>query len=221
MSVHLLPPTHPARAVLEALFRCSSVIDDEAAFCEVGFKIYVKKSRSLMRVATHPALKKYLFKVFFVNEQHCEREKLRGWSGFAIRCEGAQRIRRIIQERGIRNFQVPHKWLFYPPHHPSCSLDDQPVILVAEYQDLLPRKENEDAWLNTVTEPHLDELYTIIQGAGGASYRPDNIPLTKQGKFAFIDTEHSSEARDCESISPYLAPQMRRYWSDLIQSKAK
>jgi hypothetical protein len=26
---------------------------------------------------------------------------------------------------------------------------------------------------------------------GGASYRPDNIPLTSEGQFALIDTEHS------------------------------
>lgn len=196
-------------------------MDDEAAFCEAGFEIAFKKRRSLMRVAIHPALKEYLFKVFFISEQHCEREKVRGWSGFAIRCEGAERIRRIIEDRQIRHFQVPHKWLFYPPYHPACSLDDPPVILVAEYQDLLPQSENECAWFNAVREPHLDELYAIIQGAGGASYRPDNIPRTKQGKFAFIDTEHSSQQRDCESIRPYLAPQMRQYWLDLIQSQAK
>lgn len=221
MNFHLLPPSHPTRKVLESLFRCSSVIDDEAAFQEAGFETQVKRLRSLMRVATHPELPEYVFKVFFVNERQCEREKRRGWNGFSTRCKGAERIRRIIQERGILHFQVPRKWLFYPPHHPSCSPDDQPMILVAEYQDLLSRKENEHAWLNSITERHLDELCAIIDDAGGASYRPDNIPLTKQGRFSFIDTEHSSETRDYENISPYLAPQMGQYWSNLIESKVK
>jgi hypothetical protein len=55
----------------------------------------------------------------------------------------------------------------------------------------------------------------IIQGAGGSSYRPDNIRLVKQGKFAFIDTEYTGDQRDYESIIQYLAPPMRKYWLTL------
>lgn len=215
-----MPSVHPARALLETLCRRSSIIDNEGAFYEAGFEVRVKKLRSLMRVATHPALATYIFKVFFVEERKCEREKSRGWRGFPTRCRQADRIRGVIQERGIRHFKVPHKWLFYPPYHPSCGLDDQPMILVAEYQDLLSRRENEHAWLNSVTEGHLDELYAIIDGAGGVSCRPDNIALTRQGQFSFIDTEHSSETRDYESITPYLTNRMCRYWADLTRGRA-
>jgi hypothetical protein len=221
MTFQLLPSAHPARALLETLFLGSSIIDNEGAFREAGFEVRVKKLRSLMRVATHPTLAKYIFKVFLVEEQQCEREKSRGWKGFATRCRQADRIRTVIQKSGIQHFKVPHKWLFYPPYHPSCSLDDQPMILVAEYQDLLSRKENEQAWLHSVTEGHLDELYAIIDGAGGVSCRPDNIALTQQGQFSFIDTEHSSETRDYQSITPYLSKRMCQYWSDLIQGNIK
>ena len=220
MTFQLMPSVHPARALLETLCRRSSIIDNEGAFYEAGFEVRVKKLRSLMRVATHPALATYIFKVFFVEERKCEREKSRGWRGFPTRCRQADRIRGVIQERGIRHFKVPHKWLFYPPYHPSCGLDDQPMILVAEYQDLLSRRENEHAWLNSVTEGHLDELYAIIDGAGGVSCRPDNIALTRQGQFSFIDTEHSSETRDYESITPYLTNRMCRYWADLTRGRA-
>jgi hypothetical protein len=221
MTFQLMPSVHPARVLLETLCRRSNIIDNEGAFCEAGFEVRVKKLRSLMRVATHPALVTYIFKVFFVEERQCEREKSRGWKGFPARCRQADRIRGVIQERGIRHFKVPHKWLFYPPYHPSCGLDDQPMILVAEYQDLLSRRENEHAWLNSVTESHLDELYAIIDGAGGVSCRPDNIALTRQGQFCFIDTEHSSETRDYESITPYLSNRMCQYWAELTQGSAK
>ena len=221
MTSHVLPCDHPAGRLLESLFRCSCVIDNEAAFLAAGFEIQKKQRRSLMRVATHPMLVGYAFKVFFVDEQEREREKSRGWKGFVARCDRAERILRVIQEHQIQHFKVPRKWLFCVPHHLPCDPDDQPTILVAEFQDLLSQEENEHAWLHSVTESHLDELYAIINRAGGTSYRPDNIPLTRQGCFAFIDTEHSADRQDYESIAPYLSCQMREYWSNLISGAGR
>ena len=197
------------------MFRRSGVIENEAAFLASGFEIQKKQRRSLMRVATHPLLEGYVFKVFFMDERHQERPKPRGWKGFARRCDQAERIRRVIHEHGIRHFRVPRKWLFQVPHHPSSGLDEQPTILVAEFQDLLPKETNEHAWRHSITPEHLDELYAIIADAGGVSSRPDNIALTRWGWFAFIDTDHSANLHDYESIGPYLSCQMRQYWSSL------
>ena len=63
----------------------------------------------------------------------------------------------------------------------------------------------------------MDELYAVIRRAGGASYRPDNIAMTTDGRFAFIDTEHPDSEHDYESIVPYLSSEMRRYWSNLVE----
>lgn len=219
MDSYLLSSTHPARDTLDFLFRCPDVIDNDRTFHAAGFEIRVKKSRSLMRVAAHSALPQYLFKVYLVDERQLERKKPRGWGSFANRCQGAGRISKIIRDQRLRYFQVPRKWqVLLPTPHPACDPNDHPVILVAERQELFSRNENEHAWRNAIVEHHLDELYTIIHGAGGASYRPDNIRLTKQGKFAFIDTEHSGDQRDYESISQYLAPRMREYWLALTAS---
>jgi hypothetical protein len=217
MTSYVLPCDHPAGRLLDRLFCRSNVIDNEAAFLAAGFEIRRKQRRSLMRVATHPMLAGYVFKTFFVDERDCERAKLRGWKGFVARCKRAERIRQVIQEQRIQHFNVPRKWLFHAPHHSLCAPDDQPKILVAEFQDLLSQEESDHAWLHSVTECHLTELYAIINRAGGTSYRPDNIPLTRQGYFAFIDTEHSTDGHDYESIAPYLSYQMRAYWSNLIK----
>jgi hypothetical protein len=217
MSSHLLPSDHLARILLQKLFRRSDVIVNEAAFLEAGFKIRSENPRSLMRVATHPALRGYVFKVFFVEDLGREREKPCGWKNFTVRCNQAKRIRRVIHERSFRHFRVPHKWLFHTPCHPSCGPDDQPALLVAEFRDLVSRDDNERAWRHSVTEGHLHELYAILKGAGGVSSRPDNIAQTRQGWFAFIDTEYPPELHDYESIAPYLSRQMQQYWSSLIQ----
>ena len=220
MNSYFLPSTNPARGALELIFRSPSVISNESTFCAAGFQIEIRKWRSLMRVAIHPSVHQYLFKVFFVDERRCEREKRRGWEGVVNRCRSAERIRRIIRKCGLRYFQVPDKWLFVSSiRHPACSRDDQPVVLVAERLNLVPDAENEQAWLHSITERHLDELYMIIQCAGGSSYRPDNIRLVEEGKFAFIDTEHTGDQRDYESINQYLAPRMRKYWLELNKRK--
>jgi hypothetical protein len=221
MSSCLLPSDHLARMLLQKLFHHSDAIDSEAAFLEAGFKIRSKQERSLMRVATHPALAGYVFKVFFVEEQGRVREKPCGWKSFTVRYKQAERIRRVIDEQAFRHFRVPRKWLFRAPPHPACSPDDQPAILVAEFQDLLPSDENERAWRHSLTEGHLHELYVILELAGGVSSRPDNIALTRQGRFAFIDTEYSRYFHDYESIAPYLSRQMRQYWSNLVRRAGK
>jgi hypothetical protein len=64
----------------------------------------------------------------------------------------------------------------------------------------------------------LQELYGILHKAGGVSARPENIALTKQGWFAFIDTEHSRHYHDYENVVPYLSPRMRQYWSALVSA---
>src|SRR5690348_2450739 len=109
MTGHVLPFGHPAGQLLETLFRGSSVLDNQAAFLAAGFEIRSNQRRSLMRVATHPALAGYVFKVFFVDELACAREKSRGWSGFVRRCNQAERIRGVIQEHRLQHYKVPRK----------------------------------------------------------------------------------------------------------------
>jgi hypothetical protein len=88
----------------------------------------------------------------------------------------------------------------------SCGPDDQPTILVAEFQDLLSQEKSEHA-LHSVTESHLDELYATINRAGGISYRPNNFPSPLS--IPSIPTIGMST----KASPPYLSCQMREYWS--------
>ena len=99
MSSYLLPSDHLARMLLQKLFHHSDAIDNEAAFLEAGFKIWSKKERSLMRVATHPALAGYVFKVFFVEEQGRVREKPCGWKSFTVRCNRPNEFAGLLTSR--------------------------------------------------------------------------------------------------------------------------
>ena len=101
MTSYVLPCDHPAERLLERLFRHSSIIENEAAFLAAGFDILKKQPRSLMRVATHPTLSGYVFKVFFIDEQERAREKSRGWKGFIARCKSAGRRPRSHVRRDV------------------------------------------------------------------------------------------------------------------------
>ena len=80
-----------------------------------------------------------------------------------------------VQERRVQHFRLPRKWLFPEPHHPSSSPDGQPRILIAEFQDLVSKEENEHAWRHPTTRRYLDELYAIIDRAEGVSTRPNAV----------------------------------------------
>ena len=48
---------------------------------------------------------------------------------------------------------------------------------------------------------------------------PDNIPFTKDGKMAFIDTEHHHLwPVDYYRLERYLSPEMKTYWKNLTHS---
>jgi hypothetical protein len=217
---HILPANHPGKPALDAIFLSRRATKNEAALRASGFTTLFKKSRSFIRVARHPSLPGYLLKVYLDSEQRQKRNRA-GWEWLVRRCEGAEKIRKIIERNRIKYFQAPEKWLYRLPSQPDSTSLDQPFVLLVDDMNLVSREENLEAWKSLITREHLDELYLIITRAGGSSYRADNIWLTRHGKFAFIDTEYPAQRFDYDSISSFLSPEMRSYWVTLTQSQRK
>jgi hypothetical protein len=220
MKRYILPENHPAKPALDAIFLSTRATKDEATFRASGFTTLFTKSRSFIRVARHLSLPGYLLKVYLDSEQRQKRKRA-SWEWLVLRCEGAEKIRKIIEKKKITHFQVPGKWLYPLPPHPDCTSMEQPFLLIVDDMKLVSNAENEAAWKTVITREHLNELYLIITKAGGSSYRPDNIWLTKHGKFAFIDTEYPRQKFDYNSIPSYLSPEMRSYWANLTQRQKK
>jgi hypothetical protein len=217
---HILPANHPGKPVLDAIFLSERATKNASTFRASGFITLFRQSRSFIRVARHPSLPGYLLKVY-LDSEHRQKGKKAGWEWLLRRCEGAEKIRRILVKNGIKYFQVPEKWLYPLPFHCESTSSNQPFILLVEDMHLVSREENNLAWKSLITKEHLDELYLIITRAGGSSYRPANIWLTRYGKFAFIDTEYPTQKCDYNSISSYLSPEMRNYWEHLIRREKK
>jgi len=77
----------------------------------------------------------------------------------------------------------------------------------------------ERQWKTAITRKHLDELYTILKcghGGHGTIFLTNNVPFTRQGKFAFTDTEDPRAELILKHIKIYLSPEMAAYWGKLI-----
>lgn len=219
---YLIPDDHPLKPALDQIFSSSRVTLNTKTFTEAGFEILFVKERSFIRVARHPLLPNHLVKVYFDSEM---RQKLNrpGWKWLVDRCKGARRIRKAIEKKKIKHFQVPQKWLYalpdadFPKRMPG--LIKQPVILLVEDMHLASEKKNLKSWKKQITKTQLNEFFTIISDARGSSYRPSNVWLSTNGKFSFIDTEYPRVRHGFDWIRPYLSPKMEEYWENLIKSK--
>lgn len=221
MGPYLISLRHPMRNILDDLCLKKRVTLDKKAFYQAGFRTIDKRPRSYIRVANHKKMPGYLVKAYLDTELK-EKFNKPSWQWLVRRCEGAKKIKNIIQKKRIHHFVVADKWIYCLPSEPSPPNDPlytrHLALLLVTDMDLAPRKLNYHAWYNYITKEHLEELYVIISRAKGSSYRPDNIAYTNKGKFAFIDTEYPSKGPDFKRIRPFLNPEMCEYWDQLIKN---
>jgi hypothetical protein len=219
----LIPENHPMTSKLDAIFLNTRATANEQTFRAAGFvAIGKRRPRSFILVAKHPSMPNYLLKIYLDNELR-EKRKKPSWEWLVQRCQSAGAIKKIIENKKIKHFTVPSKWIYTFPAKPSPPIGHSYTrhfaLLLVDDMKLTSDKVNLAAWRNTITKEHLNELYYIISHAKGGSYRPDNICFTENNTFAFIDTEYPGHKPDFNSIKPFLRPDMLRYWNKLIKNK--
>lgn len=219
MRPFILSDAHPLKPFIDAIFADKRVTQDSHTFRQAGFQTLAVKKRSFIRVARHPWVPGYLFKVVLdseLREKHGKPE----WHWFLQRCKGAQQIREVICANSFKYFAAPQKWIYPLPtkHTPLKTEDSLPkaVVLIVEDMDIVDDSRNLQAWETKVTAEHLDELFVIIRDARGSSYRASNIPYSRKGYFAFIDTEYPNSKPDFDRIRDYLSEKMIMYWDALV-----
>jgi hypothetical protein len=217
----IMPPAHPLFPILESIFTLQRVTFNADALAKAGFITKFIQPRSYIRVVSHPSMPGYLFKLYLDDDLRLKKF-IPGWKWLVNRVKNARKIRKFIQKNNIRHFTVPRKSLYVLPEKPLPPMKRGKYapkweILVVEDMNLAPQEENLHAWKRKITKKHLDEFHSIIKAVGGNSYRATNVPLTKEGKFAFIDTEYNEKRVDTASIKPYLSRKMARYWKKLTK----
>ncbi len=213
---YLLPVSHPFKPALDSLCSHLRITRDEATLQQAGFSILsCVHSTSFVRVASHPAFPGYLFKIYPDNETRRKKGKP-GWKCLLNRCKSAENIRKLIKTKKFRYFSVPDKWLYPLPPEPSPGIIRQPLLLVVTDMELTSLAECERAWAQATPEI-LDELYCILSHGYSSTCLIHNIPYTKSGKFACIDTESPKRKLDYLAINSFLSEAMRIYWTELVR----
>jgi hypothetical protein len=86
--------------------------------------------------------------------------------------------------------------------------------------DILSVHGNKKAWKKKMNRQLLDALYTIImENLLLDSVYADNIPFCKDGRIAFLDTEHTldtTQAIPIQAIGQYLSKEMLSYWEHIL-----
>ena len=212
---YFLPVNHPIKANLDRLFHRNRATLSLESFKNAGFQARFH-SRVNLVIGQHAQFQGYLFKVYLDTQPDiCE------WSNWVRRIEGAHAIKACIKRHGYKHFSVPSKWIYPLPQDPSPPFSEKyhrkNYILIVEDMHLVNSTQNLKSFKKKMTPQLLKELYTILSEEGLIdSVYPDNIPFTKRGQIAFIDTEHHHLAPiPYDKLTPFLSADMQDYWQSI------
>lgn len=214
---YFLPVDHPIKAKLDAIFQKSRPIENYESMRAAKFSCRDRGNRII--VAKHSKLKGFLVKTFL--DTH---EVIDEWRVWVRRIQGVHQIQESIDRHRYGDlFKTPKKWIY-----PICSCDaqiDAPYpkyfILVVEDMRIYGYLKNSAKFFHLMNKKRMEALFNILtENRLIDSCFIDNIPFCKDGRMAFIDTEHFN-VYDKRMRYPLLtskfSPNMQTYWNHLIQ----
>lgn len=210
---YYLPDTHKLKPILDSIFTKKSILKCKKSFIEAGFKTISLRWRGSLRVAKHPLVKGYLFKMYLRSEtpfslSNCNQRLVQ-------RCKSATIVRKIIERHQIQHFTVPEKWLYKV----NISSGKLAYVLLVQDMRLASKSKCKKAWSNKINRRSLRELYTIFRSGYGSLALLENIPYTKDRNFSFVDVEFSPREFKLNRINRYLSPKLRPVWKKIILHK--
>lgn len=219
---YLLPLDHPAKFFLDHIFAYDNPIEDIDSLEAAGFVVVSSKTSSHVRVVKHRDLPGYLLKVY-LNTISSRRVAEPGWKSFVWRCQGAENIRELIKKKDLQHFAVPDKWIYPLPvnHVQKHGHGGKGELVLLVVTDMELSSHSGQAWREKVTKRHLEELYCILSHGYASTFLRGNVPYTRSGKFACIDTEFPHRKNNYEKVYKYLSSKMKDYWDELLVDGGK
>jgi hypothetical protein len=183
------------------LFRDRRMFESRKHWAKAGFEVIDRDDDEKIMVASHPAEPAVMFKRF-VNDVSEKRQR----KNFETRVAGIGALRQLVKAQKLTRIALPEKRII-----------DLPIggqLLVVDRLALMPERQLKDAYA-TIDETTLHDLCVVLHRFRGLDSGPRNVPLTTDGRIAFIDTERWDQNRD----RPYLK-RLRKYLSSTRQKLA-
>jgi len=175
--------------MFETLFQDRHMFDSNRHWRKAGFSVDGEGVESNIMVASHPSAPGYLFKKYSKKVSLKDQNR-----NFRARIEGANKLRRFIATQGLSRIVVPQKSLLTLPSRFKRKGRDA-YVLVVEKLDLLSGDESRKRYGKLDSEG-LRQLCAAICRFRGLDSGVRNVPFTKDGRIAFIDTERWESKRE-------------------------
>ena len=124
----------------------------------------------------------------------------------------------------MKFFCVPDKYLYPLPELPKKIKPEhiqKPIVLLVTDMNIMGKEETEKAW-KKANKALIDELFCVVSHGYASANLTQNVPLCKNGKFAFVDTEHPKRTKfQYRDALYYLSPKMKTYWKKLVKTAGK
>lgn len=219
---YLLAENHPIRPKLDRIFSKRRVMYSSGSFKASGFKRSHQGRVSHILASGHPHLEGFFVKGFPDTDLAITND----WKKLIHRIVGANCVRECIANHGWeKKFKVPQKWLYPLPSEPSPPESSKVLrktfVLIAEDMRILEHEKNNKLYKHKMDKKTIDMLFTILQEVGlYDSVYPFNVPFCKDGRLAFIDTEHHHRWPVAfHRFTKYFSKSAAQYWEKLIKEK--
>ena len=207
---YLLPKNHRLQRIVDKLFSNPKVTESPKNFAAAGFKTLYIRPKGALRVARHPSVKGYLFKLYLASESRASKSV---WQNSLIqRCVGASAVRKLIKENNLRQITVPEKWLYQLPTRSKGV--EKSYVLIAEDMNLVSHNQSKKMW-QKASPSLLKELHILLKSGQASIALVQNIPFTKDGKCSCIDTEYAPRRFHLTRAKKFFSPKMQKYWDSL------
>lgn len=220
VDAYLLPQDHPLYTQLASLFYDSHMFQSYKYLKHADFKVKLGNHGKRLMVGAHPSIPDYLIKKF---PNAVPQTKQLG--NFIQRIKGAAVLRNYIRKHRFKHLVVPEKWLYrLPKNFPNHS-----YVLIVEKMDIYDDADDPNGQIRKmyydIDIEVLTELCTLLHAVGGCDSLVRNIPFTRSGQIAFVDTESVGTAKTRgqfhKDTLPLFNPELQAYalalWEKLEQ----
>ena len=216
LTPYFLPFDSKEKKILDRIFSKQRILKSREKMTKTGFLLLTPPEHAIV-VAKHTKLKHHIIKAYLDESTTDEAY----W--FKKRIDGARHVQDYIDRHDYQHImKVPRKWIYPLPlePRPEDGSTGKNFILICEKMDIYDFETSRNWYRKKIPVNTVNAIYLILTDCNlFDSVYADNIPYCKDGRIAFVDTEHylkNSTPIDLEKFTHYFSSKMQTYWQLLI-----